>query len=74
MLPGQQHFAGTQSLSEGCITRVTGALLETGTRGDLDVNDLQIDAEIVTQALAMGRPGIGRSLQAVVDVNRTKGG
>ncbi|MNP50303.1 hypothetical protein D3C76_1445600 [compost metagenome] len=69
MLAGQEDFAGTQGSAESGVARITGALFDAGAGGDLHTDDLQFDAQIVAQALAMIRPGISRSLQAVVDVN-----
>ena len=56
-------------MPEGSIAGVAGGLFEAGAGGDLDVDDLEFDAEIVADGLAVGGPGIGGGLQPVVDVD-----
>ena len=69
MLAGEQDVAWAEGLPEGSIAGVAGGLFEAGAGGDLDVDDLEFDAEIVADGLAVGGPGIGGGLQAVVDVD-----
>ncbi len=38
------------------------------------MNDLKFDAKVVADGLAVGRPGVGRSLQAVVDMDGAQRG
>ena len=63
MLAGEQDVAWAEGLPEGSIAGVAGGLFEAGAGGDLDVDDLEFDAEIVADGLAVGGPGIGGGLQ-----------
>ncbi len=69
MLAGEQDVTRAEGLPEGSIAGVAGGLFEAGAGGDLDVDDLEFDAEIVADGLAVGGPGIGGGLQAVMDVD-----
>ncbi len=51
---------------------MAGSLLQARARGDVDLDDLQLDAQVIADALAMGRPRLRDRLQAMLDVNRAQ--
>lgn len=74
MLAGEQDVAGAQGLFERGIAGIARGLFEAGAGGDLDVDDLEFNAEIVADGLAVCGPGVGGGLQTVMDVDRTQRG
>ncbi|MNM67808.1 hypothetical protein D3C81_793510 [compost metagenome] len=74
MLAGEQDIARAEHLPEGGIARISGRLFQAGAWGDLDVDDLEFNVEIVADGLAVGGPGVGSGLQAVVDMDGAQRG
>ncbi|MNE71210.1 hypothetical protein D3C80_1670660 [compost metagenome] len=74
MLAGEQDVAWAEGVFEGCIAGVAGGLFEAGAGGNLDADDLEFDAELVADGLAVSGPCVGGRLQAVVDVDGVQGG
>ena len=65
MLRGQQHLVDTETGRKGCVAGSARRLFKTGTRSHLHIFNLQWHGQGRTQFTAMGRPSIGRNLQAV---------
>lgn len=74
MLASEQDVARAEDLPEGGIAGVASGLLKTGAGTDLDVDDLELDAKIVADGLAVGGPGVSSGLQAMMDMNGTQRG
>jgi hypothetical protein len=62
VLGSEQDVSGTEHADEGCIASVAGSLFEAGAGGDLDVDDLEFDTELVADGLAVSGPGVGSKL------------
>ncbi|GFM52263.1 hypothetical protein PSCICE_35300 [Pseudomonas cichorii] len=69
MLSRQQYISFAQLLNEGCITRLTGRLLDTGARLHPHSHALKGNTEFQANLSAMLRPGIGSGLQAVMNMD-----
>src|SRR5690606_6476361 len=72
MLGAKQHFALPQPLTECRVTRAPRGLLQTRAWHHLDPDDFQRNVQLLADALAMPWPGIGRRLQAVVNMHGTE--
>ncbi|CAI8963749.1 hypothetical protein EMIT0P171_60083 [Pseudomonas sp. IT-P171] len=57
-----------RGLDERAISRITGCTLEAGAGPNLNVNDLQRYTQLITDRLAVFRPRISHSLEAVMNV------
>jgi len=69
VLADEQHFPCPDHLTECLIARITGRALQACASPHLHAHHLQGYAKGVTDRLTMSGPGIGCSLQAMVDMN-----
>lgn len=74
VLTGEQHLVCAQSFFEGVVAGIARGLFEAGARGYLDRDHVEFDTQGIADRLAMGGPGIGGGLQAVVDMNGAQRG
>ncbi|GAA0393318.1 hypothetical protein GCM10008969_13130 [Pseudomonas veronii subsp. inensis] len=72
VLADEQYFSCPDHITECLIARITGRALQACACPHLHAHHPQGHAKGVTDRLAMTRPGIGRSLQAMVDMNSAK--
>src|SRR3989338_10968638 len=72
MLRSQQQFTCAKTSRKSRVTSIARSTLKTGAWSNLNIFNLQRHAQGRAQLTAMRRPDIGRSLQAMVDMNSGK--
>lgn len=73
MLAGEHHLPCPGHFGKRPVARLPRCALNAGTRLDLHTHHLQGHAQLVTYALAMTWPGIGGSLQTMMDMDCAEG-
>jgi hypothetical protein len=69
MLAGEQYLIDTQLLRERAIACIPGSLLQTRAGFHTHPNDLQSNAQRLTDLLTMSGPRLSRRLQAVMHMD-----
>ena len=69
VLTCEQHLPSPEHLRECGIAGIPGRLFQAGTGRDLNMDDLELETQPITDRLAMLRPIISSGLQAMMDMD-----